>query len=164
MTQPYVPTPAGVPSPLYHLYNSQAQVVRLQPTFLDTGAMGVSWAPISDLVDPYLAIPGQLRCRLDLSFIRPGKDAPAPRVAGRAPDRVGLLFCDAAYDTSGRLFIKAGDRLTMLAGPIAGTFQFQQVPEPAQDMIGGHHLECQVVEVAQALEPTGLRPFPGVQP
>lgn len=164
MTTPYIPRTPGIPSPLYHLYNSVAQVVRLVPTFLPTGAMGMSWEQIADLADPYLGMPGQMRCRLDVGFIRPGKDAPPPFAAGRAPDRVAVCFFDPAYDqVTGLPLVKAGDRLVMIAGPITGTWEFRQVPEVAQDMIGASHIEAQVIEVSQALEPTSPTPFPGVQ-
>jgi hypothetical protein len=112
-------------------------------------------------VDPFFGVPGQMLCRLDLQFTRPGKDVPMPLVAGRAPDRVGLLYFDAVPDTNGRLLVKSGDRIVMVSGPVYGTFQLNQIPEVAQDFIGAHHIETQVVEVSQALEAGALTPFPG---
>jgi hypothetical protein len=141
-----------------------AQVLRLQPVLQAGGGMSVSWAALTDILDPYLDTPGQLACRLDLQFTRPGKDAPMPLVAGRAPDRTGVMFCDMPTDVSGLPLIKAGDRFQMVSGPIAGTFEVRQVPEVAQDYIGAAHAEFQVIEVSQALQPGSYTPFPGGTP
>ena len=138
-----------------------AQVLRLQPVLQAGGGMSVSWAPVTDILDPYLATPGLLACRLDLQFIRPGKDAPMPLVAGRAPDRVGVLFYDMPADVNGLPLLKAGDRFEMVSGPIVGTFELRQVTEIAQDFLGAHHGENQVMEVSQALQPGSYTPFPG---
>jgi len=166
MTTPPEPFTPKIPppGPQRALYRSVVQVMRLTPAFVPGGSMSVSWGVIPDMVDPYWGVPGQMQCRLDLQFTRPGKDVQMPLVAGRAPDRVGLLFFDLVPDDQGRLLIKAGDRIVMVSGPVTGTFQLNQIPEPAQDYIGAHHGETQVVEVSQALEPGSLTPFPGAQP
>jgi len=143
------------------LYRSVAQVLRLQPVLQAGGGMSVAWAPVTDILDPYLATPGMLACRLDLLFTRPGKDAPMPMVAGRAPDRVGVMFCDLPADINGLPLVKAGDRFQLVSGPIAGTFELRQAPELAQDYIGAAHAEFQVTEVSQALQPGSYTPFPG---
>ena len=143
------------------LYRSVAQVLRLQPTLQAGGGMSVAWTPVTDILDPYLATPGMIACRLDLLFTRPGKDAPMPLVAGRAPDRVGVLFCDMPADVNGLPLLKAGDRFQLVSGPIVGTFGVSQVPEIAQDYIGAAHAEFQVVEVSQALQPGSYTPFGG---
>lgn len=162
MTNPYVPYAPG--SPARALYTSVAQVLRLTPELTVGGGMSVAWAPVTDILDPYVNTPGQLACRLDLQFTRPGKDAPMPLVAGRAPDRVGVLFYDMPVDASGLPLIKAGDRLEMVSGPIQGTFELRQNPEPAQNFTGYAHCENQVVEVSQALQPGSYTPFPGGAP
>jgi hypothetical protein len=141
-----------------------ASVTRLSAAMQPGGAAAITWGEITDMVDPYFGVPGQIQCRLDLQFTRPGKDVPMPLVAGRAPDRVGLLFFDAVPDANGRLLVKSGDRIVMLSGPVYGTFQLNQIPEVAQDFIGAHHIETQVVEVSQALEAAALTPFPGSSP
>jgi hypothetical protein len=133
-----------------HLYNSRAQVQRLQGTLVH-GTPVLAWSTIEAIVDPLLGEPGQLKCRLDLTFVRPGKDQPMPVTAGRAPDRVGVLFCDP---TSALL---AGDRVCMVEGPVTGIFELRVVPDPAVAMVSVHHLEVQVIEVSQAL--VGI--FPG---
>jgi hypothetical protein len=84
-------------------------------------------------------------------FVRPGKDAPMPLVAGRAPDRVGTLFCDPTPH------LKAGDRIHAIDGPVTGTFEIRAIPDVAVGFGIGHHMEVQLIEVAQEL--TGV--FPG---
>ncbi len=159
MTTPYIPF--APLSPARGLYRSVAQVMRLQPTLQAGGGMIVSWAAVTDILDPYISTPGLIACRLDLMFTRPGKDAPMPLVAGRAPDRVGVMFCDMPADVNGLPLLKAGDRFQMVSGPITGTFQVSQVPEIAQDYIGAAHAEFQVVETSQALQPGSYTPFGG---
>jgi hypothetical protein len=145
------------------LYSSVANVLRLSAT-ISGGIATTSWAVVPDMVDPVWGTAGQLQCRLDLQFTRPGKDIQMPLVAGRAPDRVGVLFFDCAADQNGALLVKAGDRLEMVAGPIQGTFDIRVIPEVAQDFTGAHHVEIQVIEVSQALQPGSITPFPGSRP
>lgn len=159
MTTPYVPS---VPlSPARGLYRSVAQVMRLQPTLQTGGGMAVVWSAVADILDQYLVIPGLIACRLDLQFIRPGKDAPMPLVAGRAPDRTGVLFYDMPTDVNGIPLVLAGDRFQMVSGPVTGTFEMRQIPEMAQDYLGVAHAENQVIEVGQFLRPGSYTPFPG---
>jgi hypothetical protein len=159
VTTPYIPF--APLSPARGLYRSVAQVLRLQPTLQAGGGMSVTWAAVTDILDPFLSTPGQIACRLDLQFTRPGKDAPQPLVAGRAPDRVGVLFCDMPADVNGLPLLKAGDRFQMVSGPIVGTFEVRTVPEVAQDYIGASHAEFQVIETSQSLQPGSYTPFPG---
>ncbi len=161
MTTPFSPPlPFSV---MRSLYSSTARVMRLQAT-MSNGVASTTWAPVSTMVDPFLGQAGMLKCRLDLQFTRPGKDAPMPLVAGRAPDRVGVIFFDCAADVNGALLVRAGDRLVMVSGPIAGTFEIRVIPEVAQDYTGAHHVEIQVIEVSQALAPGSVTPFPGAGP
>jgi hypothetical protein len=159
VTTPYVPF-APV-SPARGLYNSVAAVLRLTPVLQPGGGMIVSWAQLTDILDPYIVTPGQFACRLDLQFTRPGKDAPVPLTAGRAPDRMGVLFYDMPVDLSGFPMIKAGDRFQMVSGPIFGVFELRQFPEVAQSYTGAAHCENQIQEVSQALQPGSYTPFPG---
>ena len=162
MTTPYVPYSPG--SLARGLYTSVASVLRLQPVLQAGGGMIVTWQQVTDILDPYLDTPGLIACRLDLQFTRPGKDAPMPLVAGRAPDRVGVLFFDMPADVNGLPLIKAGDRFQMVSGPIVGTFELRQSPEVAQSYTGAAHCENQVTEVSQALQPGSYTPFPGGAP
>jgi hypothetical protein len=133
-----------------HLYNTQAEVVRLT-TDMQDGLATQSWQKLDAIVDPYLGTPGELMCRIDLIFQRPGKDQPMPSVAGRAPDRVGLMFFDPTDQ------ILTGDRFHILDGPVQGTFEIRVMPDPAQQYgMLAHHMEVQVIEVAQNFQPNLL--------
>ena len=86
-------------------------------------------------------------CRLDLNFLRPGKDAPAPIQAGVMPDRVGIMFCPPGP-------LRAGDRLVTIPNDsglivVPGTFAIKAMPEYALDYSTQHHIEVQVVEESQ---------------
>lgn len=157
---PYVPFAPGQAG-LRMFYSSTCQVLRLDPTLGAGGGMTFAWNALTTVVDPVLNEPGLLRCRLDMTFLRPGKDQPAPIVAGRAPDRVGVCYFDLATDADGVPLVLAGDRLHCVAGPIFGTFELRLIPDTAQDLVGAHHQECQCVEVSQMLKPGSLTPFPG---
>lgn len=133
-----------------HLYNSRAEVLRLSGV-MTNGTPVLTWTKVTVTVDTRLAVPGELLCRLDLNFMRQGKDQPMPAVAGRAPDRIGVLFCDATDE------IRAGDRIHCLTGPVKGTFEIRTIPDEAIDYTSAHHIEVQVVEVSQSL--AGV--FPG---
>lgn len=125
------------------LYSSRVEVLRLGLNIGSDGAPTQAWDPIPTIVDEVLGVPGEMMCRLDLTFQRPGKDQPMPIVAGRAPDRVGVMFFDV---TDG---IRSGDRFHCISGPIAGTFEMRVQADPAQDYASAHHMEVQVIEVAQ---------------
>lgn len=163
MTTPYQPLNAGSSSPRW-LYRTTANVLRLVSSLGTDGGLTLTWGAVDAIVDPYLDAPGQLLCRLDLTFVRPGKDQPPAIVAGRAPDRVGVLFFDMLTDDSGTPTVRAGDRIQCIAGPIFGTFEIRNIPDVAQDYIGAHHVETQVIEVSQALAPPTPTPFPGEGP
>lgn len=133
-----------------HLYNSRVSVHRLTVDMMD-GLATQTWQKIDAIVDYYLAVPGEMMCRLDLIFQRPGKDQPMPLIAGRAPDRVGLLIFDPTYE------IFSGDRFHVLDGPVRGTFEIRVMPDPAQAFVmTAHHMEVQVIEVAQKFQPNLL--------
>ncbi len=128
-----------------HLYNSRVEVEELAGDF-QNGTPSYTWMKLGIVIDPYLGVPGEMMCRLDLTFQRPGKDQPQPIVAGRAPDRIGLLF----YDYSDQ--IKAGHRIRVIGGPLTGgVFELRAIPDVAQAYAIGHHMEVQVQEVAQQL-------------
>jgi hypothetical protein len=157
--QPYQPFAPGQGMRMF--YSSTCQVLRLNPSLDSGGGMSFAWDPVTDVVDPFLGTPGLLQCRLDLTFLRPGKDQPAPVVAGRAPDRTGVCYFDPSPDANGASLVKAGDRLLCVEGPVYGTFEIRLIPDVAQSLIGAHHIEVQVVEVSQMLKPGSPTPFPG---
>lgn len=134
-----------------HLLNSRVAVERLQLLTKNGRAQNL-WveqpAPLNYVL-----------CRLDLNFLRPGKDIPMAVEAGKAPDRMGVLYCEPNAG------FKSGDRLRAIPNdvgliPQPGTFEIRVIPDPAQDYSAVHHLEIQIVEVAQAIA-DGARPFPG---
>jgi hypothetical protein len=161
MTSPYQPFVPAV-SALRAMYTSVVQVTRLTPSLDGSGGMNLAWNPISAVPDPVLGQPALLACRLDIGFVRPGKDQLAPLVAGRPPDRVGVCYYDIASDSSGVPIVRAGDQLVCVQGPVFGTWQVRNVPDVAQNYPGGHHIEVQVIEVSQSLiSGTTPMPFPG---
>lgn len=126
------------------LFNSRVEVLRLGISMDDDGTPSQSWEKLQAIVDPSLGVPGEMMCRMDLIFQRPGKDQPMPIVAGRAPDRVGVMFFDVTDE------IRSGDRFRCLSGPVSGTFEMRVQADPAQDFTAtAHHMEVQIVEVAQ---------------
>ena len=136
-----------------HLLNSAVRVERLQLVVTD-GRASMTYAQATD-PDPALNDMLQfLKCRLDMNFIREGKDAlPAP-VAGRAPDRVGVMLTDPYAP------IRAGDRIVTIpnesgAVPVEGTFEIRAIPDEVVGYSDRHHIEVQIIEVGQELtEPT----------
>jgi hypothetical protein len=136
-----------------HLYNSVVKVLRPSTTNVD-GMMRIDWVPVGA---PLNAVP----CRLDLTFLRPGKDAPMPTEAGKAPDHVGVMFCAST------VAIKAGDRVQAIPNskgviPVPGVFEIRQIPDQAVAYSAQHHIEVQIVETSQQL--TGQFPNPPVGP
>lgn len=128
-----------------HLYASVVKVQRLQ-VFVEAGR-----TPRHEWVDQAPPL-DRVRCRLDLNFIRPGKDVLPPLEAGVARDRVGIMFCSAAID------LRAGDRIVAVSGPEYGTFEIRNIPDRAQDFSTAHHIEVQIVETNQTL--SGPTTFP----
>lgn len=127
-----------------HLYSSVAKVQRLTKTMND-GMVSTVW---TDQPSPLNAF----KCRLDLNFLRPGKDAPPAYEAGVAPDRIGVMFCNSS------LPLRAGDRIVAVSGPVQGIFDIRAIPDIAQDYGSGHHIEVQIVESVQSFD--APREFP----
>jgi hypothetical protein len=133
-----------------HLFNSVVRVEELQLTQEDGELPEMNWVQATH-DDPALnAMLLYLRCRIDMNFVRPGKDIlPAPE-AGKAPDRVGVLF------TYNYAPIKAGQRLVAIENdwgiiPVPGNFEIRYIPDVAIDYSSPHHIEVQVIETAQKL-------------
>lgn len=121
-----------------HLFSSVVKVQRIEKTRGEDGVTETGW---TDQNAPLNAIP----CRLDLNFLRPGKDVPPAYEAGVAPDRIGVMFCRAG------LPLRAGDRIVTVSGPVSGTFDIKTIPDVALDYSSGHHIEVQIVETVQDL-------------
>ena|SRR5882672_11051165 len=133
-----------------HLFNSRVKVQRLDPS-ASNGMATYTWVDQPSPLD-------YLKCRIDVQFLRPGKDIPKPFEAGKAPENTGVLF----YSRDVKLL--AGDRLVCVPNdaaelPVEGVFEIRNIPDTAQDAARSHHFEVQVFEVAQAF--AGDRVFPG---
>ncbi len=133
------------------LYHTRVEVHRLSLE-MTKGLPQQNWQKLSEIIDPYLGVPGEMMCRIDLGYQRVGKDQPMPVAAGRAPDRVGLMVFDPTDE------ILAGDRFHCIAGPIQGTFEIRVMPDVAAAYAHAHHMEVQIIEVAQNFQPTLLDP------
>ncbi len=125
-----------------HLFNSTVEILEPVTDIID-GARVQTWQKSTTSFDSQ-AGNGEMKCRLDLVFLRPGKDAPAPIVAGRTPDRTGILYC--SYTPN----LKGGQIVKCIAGPYTGSsFLIKMPPDAAQDFSKAHHIEVQVFEVNQ---------------
>lgn len=132
-----------------HLFNSVVRVERLQLTVLN-GVAQMAYAQATDPDPTRNSMLNYLKCRLDLNFVRPGKDVPAAPVAGRAPDRIGVLL------TYPNAPIKAGDRLVTIPNewneiPVEGAFELRTIPDEVVSFSSRHHLEAQILEAGQEL-------------
>lgn len=85
-----------------------------------------------------------VRCFLDLNFIRQGKDPIWTPEAGRAEDRSGVLFI------APKAPIKTGNRVAMLRGP-SGVFEIQGAIDEAWTPTKLHHLEVGVKEIGRPI-------------
>jgi hypothetical protein len=118
-----------------HLFNCSVEVLRLRQVF-DSGQPRYDWQ-----------LTTTLRCRVDVSFVRPGKTMPLVIEAGRAPDRSAVAFFSAADG----LLLRAGDRLRCIVGPISGTWSVDEIPDVIAGYSAAHHVEVGLKEVAQAV-------------
>lgn len=137
-----------------HLFNSVVRVEEMQYT-VEEGVPTITWAQATHPDQDLNAMLAYMPVRLDLNFIRPGKDIPQAVVAGRAPDRIGVLFALPHAP------LKAGQRVVTIPGdtgqePVKGVFEVRVVPDMAIDYSSAHHIEVQVVETTQQL--TGIWP------
>jgi hypothetical protein len=131
------------------LSNSRVAVRRLSSVNVD-GAPQYRWSDVEDMQF--------VRVRCEPGWLRPGKDMPMAVEAGKTPPRVGVLW--AAVDSG----LRAGDQLTFVVNehgdlPVQGTFELKVAPDEAQGYSRAHHLEVQIVEVAQAVA-RGQRQMP----
>lgn len=134
---------------MQHLFASAFQVQRLDYTVVD-GRPTMSWVvpTSSDVIEASLL--AFFKGRLDLTFLRPGKDILPAAQQGKAQDRIGVLFVEQNCP------IKAGDRIVAIPNergqiPVPGTFEIRYVPDEAMNYVGQHHKEVQVVEVNQTV-------------
>jgi hypothetical protein len=125
-----------------HLYASVVRVLRPALYVDPDGSTGTALGVVDGM--------GYVPCRIDLNFMRPGKDiAPAP-VAGRAPDRIGILFCNADIP------IRSGDTVEAIPNDfgvvvVPGTFEVRVIPDVAVGFSVAHHQEIQILETGSVL-------------
>lgn len=129
-----------------HLYSSRVKVQRLQHLVVAGKQATFDWV---DQPAPLNSVP----CRLDLIFVRPGRDVLPAHEAGVARSRIGIMFC------APNVPLLAGDRIVTIAGPENGTFEIRNIPDKAQDSSSAHHIEVQIVETNQTLD-SGDSQFP----
>lgn len=134
-----------------HLFHTRVECLRLSLD-MSNGAPLQTWQKLDTIVDAILGVPGEMMCRIDLGYQRPGKDQPMPIVAGRATDRVGLMIFSPTED------ILTGDRFRCIQGPIRGTFEIRAMPDVAAGFSLAHHMEVQIIEVAQNFQSNLLDP------
>lgn len=119
-----------------HLLPSYVKVTRAVTQRVD-GVMTASWQPVAGYE--------RLRCRIEVGFYRPGKDAPLPVQAGRAPDRPAVYWFNPGVD------LRPGDHLECVAGPVTGVWELKTFPDQAVGMGRLEHIEGQAIEVSGTL-------------
>jgi hypothetical protein len=159
--QPPAPyNPFAVYSPLRVSYLSLVNVMRLKMK-VTNGTPALTWTALPGVIDPFVAVPGQMLCHISLGFIRRG-DLPMPLTAGVAAQRQGVVYFDSAIDPDTNApYVLAGDRLYCIGGPVQGTFELRSVPQSEISFGGVHHIECQIWEVSKAIAVGSQTPFPG---
>lgn len=131
-----------------HLFNSVVKAEQTQVTQQD-GVRDTAWVPAGE-TDDEKAMLAWIQCRLDLQFVRQGKDSPGAIQAGQAPERYGILFCGAEYQG----VLRSGMRLVTIDNaigeqPVKGIFDLRAIPDVAVDFSRAHHIEVQVFESLQ---------------
>lgn len=121
-------------------FNSVVKVMQSKTMNRD-GHTLMTWVVVAGLA--------RVPCRLDVNFVRPGKQALPPQEAGRSPDREGTAFFGSDYGTR----IKPAYRCVAVTNdegiiPVLGTFEIRAWPDAAQDMEGPHHYEVGIYEVS----------------
>lgn len=115
------------------LLKHRCSLLELTETFVD-GIPTMTWTEVAT----------NLRCFLDLNFIRRGKDPMWTPEAGRPSDRSGVLF------VMGKAPVKSGQRVKMTKGPV-GTFLIEGAVDEAWVPTSMHHIEVGVVEVPKQI-------------
>lgn len=111
------------------LLQHRCELIELKESFV-AGVPQSNWTTVAT----------NIRCFLDLNFIRKGKDPIWTPEAGRSADRSGVLFLDAKAP------IQSGMRVRVTKGP-SGTFLIEGAIDPAWRPQALHHYEVGVTEV-----------------
>lgn len=91
-------------------------------------------------IHQWVEVATNVRCFVDLNFVRLGKDPTWTPEAGRPSDRSGVAFF------LGKAPIKNGDHIVMTRGP-SGTFSLEAAIDEAWQPRKKHHLEVSIKEV-----------------
>lgn len=123
-----------------HLFPTYVKVTELKMVAKPGGRFQMARVPVSGLE--------MMRCRIDLQFLRPGKDTPSAVVAGAIPDREGIMFCRWSP------LLKAGMQVTTVPDRrgqevVKGTFEIKEIPDVALGFGSRHHIEVKVIESVQ---------------
>lgn len=123
-----------------HLYSSVVKVTELKLTPKAGGRMAMERVTVPGLA--------KMRCRIDLQFLRPGKDTPSAAVAGAIPDREGIMFCNYSK------LLKAGMQIETIPDRkgnevVHGVFEIKEIPDVALGYGSAHHIEVKVIESVQ---------------
>jgi hypothetical protein len=127
------PLVATEQSDIRHWYDSRVSVYRKS---------NGRYVKLTSMVDTQVDVAGEMMCFLAIGVTRPGVEVPI--VAGRAPDRVGVLFCDFSHE------LQAEDRIKVIAGPNPGIFEVLQRPDIAQSLSYARHMEVDIIECAKS--------------
>lgn len=127
-----------------HLYSSLVRVTEQKLTPQPGGRFRMERVTVPGLA--------KMRCRIDLQFLRPGKDTPSAAVAGAIPDREGILFC--RYTPK----LQAGMQVETIPDSrgievVHGIFEIKQIPDVALGFNTAHHIEVKVIESVQQTTP-----------
>lgn len=127
-----------------HLFSSVVKVTELKLTPKPGGRMAMERVTVPGLA--------KMRCRIDLQFLRPGKDTPSAAVAGAIPDREGIMFCKYSK------LLKAGMQIETIPDRkgnevVHGVFEIKEIPDVALGYGNAHHIEVKVIESVQKTVP-----------
>lgn len=150
-------------SNIRYLYTSLVEISRLGagngPMLID-GAPNFNYVTAPEMADRFLSRTGIMKCRIDISFVKPGMQAPDPVETGAPIPRWGTLFYDVPPNPRA---LRGGDTITVIGGTatnlIGSMFQVTAIPAAAQDVLGPTHMEVQIVERAIDNDT-----WPGVEP
>lgn len=112
---------------------------------LDSGSPSYGWSVVASNV----------KCFIDLNFVRTGKDQVWTPESGRSTDRVGVAFF------MGDAPLKIGQWVKVTKGP-SGVFSLESGIDEAWTPHRKHHLEVSIREIPQMLHPNQGGPSPRV--
>lgn len=113
---------------------SRCSILRLEDVGRSDGTSSFLWNPVIT----------NLKVKVDLGFLRTGRDNSLTIEAGRTPDRTGTAFFAGNPD------VRGADRIKITEGALLGMeFDIDIAPDLIQDSFAVHHLEAAVKEVTQ---------------